>query len=259
MDASDRAGRVTALIDELQKRCRAADFSYFTLLGVSLTATQKEIEAAYGSLIEELSEEHLAVLAENEAARRGRALVQQLRRAYQVLSDYGLRGEYEKRGFKEYVAPDVKEDPAEYAKSLYRKGMALYNQKNYQTAVLALSDAVKLNPEKVEYVSLLGLCQSKLPSLKRQAEQNLLRAAAMESWNAEHVAALGMLFFSERLFKRAEGFFRKALELEPTHELARRKLNEIVGPELSFSGRARKKGEQMLKTILPSFFKRKNR
>jgi tetratricopeptide (TPR) repeat protein len=259
MDASDAERKLTALIAELRKRCLAADFNYFTLMGLSLTATQKEIETAYGLLVEALSEERLAALGESETARQGRALLTQLRRAYQVLSDYGLRGEYEKRGFKEYIAPDLKEDPTEYAKSLYRKGMALYHQKNYQTAVLALADAAKLNPEKVEYVSLLGLCQSKLPALKRQAEQNLMRAAVLEPWNAEHVAALGMLFYSERLFKRAEGFFRKALELDPAHELSRRRLNDIVGPELGFSERAREKGERVLKSILPSFFKGKSK
>jgi tetratricopeptide (TPR) repeat protein len=101
------------------------------------------------------------------------------------------------------------------------------------------------------------LCQSELPSMKRQAEQNLSKAAAMEPWNAEHVAALGMLFYSERLFKRAEGFFRKALELEPTHDLARKKLAEITGPEKNFVDLIKEKGEKLLKKVLPSFFDRK--
>lgn len=259
MDANDQKNRLTALIGELQARLTALGYNYFTLIGLPLTATQKEIEAAYHQLAAELSDDRLAALGESETARQGRALVKQLQRAFQVISDYGLRGEYEKRGYKEYVAPDAKEDSIEFAKTLYRKAVTLFNQRNYRQAIVVLTDAVKNNPDKAEYISLLGLCQSELPSMKREAEQNFIKAAAIEPWNAEHVVALGMLFYSERLLKRAEGFFRKALELEPNHELARKKLTEIVGPETNFSGQMKEKGEQLLKKIMPSFFKDKKK
>lgn len=259
MDANNQKNRLTALIGELQARIKAPGYNYFTLLGLSLSATQKEIETAYGHLVAEFSEERLAALGESETARQGRALVQQLQRAFQVISDYGLRGEYEKRGFKEYVAPDAKEDLIEFSKTLYRKGVTLFNQKNYRQAIVVLTDAVKNNPEKAEYLSLLAMCQSELPSMKREAEQNLMKAAAIEPWNAEHVVALGMLFYSERLLKRAEGFFRKALEIEPKHELARKKLIEIVGPETNFSARMKEKWEQLLEKIMPSIFRDKKK
>ncbi|MEI6614289.1 MAG: hypothetical protein WCL37_05280, partial [Chrysiogenales bacterium] len=108
-------------IDELQARLQAPGYNYFTLLGLTLTATQKEIEAAYRKLAEELSNAQLAALGESDAARQGHLLARQLQRAFQVLSDYGMRGEYEKRGYKEFVAPDAKEDTIEFAKALYRK------------------------------------------------------------------------------------------------------------------------------------------
>ncbi|MBN2400592.1 hypothetical protein EH223_09375 [candidate division KSB1 bacterium] len=256
MNNDNQVARLKARIDELQSRLTAPAYNYFTLLGLPLTATQKEIEAAYQQLAEELSGERLALLGEGEAARKGRALAKQLQRAFQVLSDYGKRGEYEKRGYKEFVAPDAKEDTIEFAKSLYRKALTLFNQKNFQKAVLVAEDAIKNNPAKAEYYLLLGLSQSEVPSLKRQAEKNLAKAAELEPWNAEHIVALGMLFYSERLFKRAEGFFRKALELEPKHELARKKLLEITGPEKNFSDIVKDKGEKLLKKIMPSFFDR---
>jgi tetratricopeptide (TPR) repeat protein len=249
--------KLLARIDELQVRLTAPGYNYFTLLGLTLAATQKEIEAAYRQLAEELSSERLAALGESEAARKGHALAQQLQRAFQVLSDYGKRGEYEKRGYKEFIPPDAKEDTVEFAKALYRKAVTLFNQKNYQKAIVVVEDAIRNNQAKAEYYLLLGLCQSELPSMKRQAEQSLAKAAALEPWNAEHVVALGMLFYSEHLMKRAEGFFRKALELEPKHDLARKKLAEITGPEKNFSEQLKEKGEKLLKKMLPSFFDRK--
>jgi len=257
MNDEYRQKDLLARIAELQARQAAPGANYFTLLGLTLAATQKEIEAAYVQLAEEFSAERLAALGDGEAARKGRKLAQQLQRAFQVLSDYRQRGEYEKRGYKEFVAPDAKEDTVEFAKALYRKGLTLFHQKNFQKAVQVVEDAIKYNPAKAEYYLLLGLCQSELPSLKRQAEQSLAKAAALEPWNAEHVVALGMLFYSERLFKRAEGFFRKALEIEPKHELARKKLTEIAGPEKNFQEQLKDKGEKLLKNIFPSFFDRK--
>jgi tetratricopeptide (TPR) repeat protein len=249
--------RLLARITELQARMQAPGYNYFTLLGLTLSATQKEIEAAYRQLSEELASDRLADLGDGEAARQGHFLALQLQRAFQVLSDYGKRGEYEKRGYKEFVSPDAREDTVEFAKALYRKALTLYNQKNYHKAIVLVEDAIRNNPAKAEYHFLLGLCQRELPSLHRQAEQSLSKAAAIEPWNAEHVAALGMLFYSERLPKRAEGFFRKALELDPNHELARKKLAEITGPEKNFSDQLKEKGVTLLKKVLPSFFNRK--
>jgi tetratricopeptide (TPR) repeat protein len=259
MGDENRDAGLLARINELQARLQAPGYNYFTLLGLTLSATQKEIEAAYHRLAEELAGDRLAALGDGEAARQGRSLAQKLQRAFQVLSDYGLRGEYEKRGYKEFVPPDAKEDTIEFAKALYRKALTLFNQKNYQKAIVVVEDAIRNNPAKAEYHLLLGLCQSELPSLKRQAEQSLAKAAALEPWNAEHVVALGMLFYSERLPKRAEGFFRKALELDPNHDLARRKLAEIAGPEKNFSDQLKVKGSKLLKSLLPSLFDRKPR
>jgi tetratricopeptide (TPR) repeat protein len=257
MDNDNQNTKLVARIDELQARLAVPGYNYFTLLGLTLAATQKEIEAAYSQLAEELSNERLAALGQSETARKGHALAQQLQRAFQVLSDYGQRGEYEKRGYKEFIPPDAKEDTVEFAKALYRKALTLFNQKNFQKAIVVVEEAIRNNPAKAEYYLLLGLSQKELPSLKRQAEQNLMKAATIEPWNAEHVAALGMLFYSERLLKRAEGFFRKALELEPNHDLARKKLDEITGPEKNFSELIKEKGEKFLKKALPSFFNRK--
>jgi tetratricopeptide (TPR) repeat protein len=257
MNNDNQVAGLTARINELQGRLNAPGYNYFTLLGLTLAATQKEIEAAYRQLAKELASDRLALLAESDAARQGHAIARQLQRAFQVLSDYGQRGEYEKRGYKEFVAPEAREDTVEFAKGLYRKAVTLYNQKNFPKAVVVVAEAIRNNPAKAEYYLLLGLCQSELPSMKRQAEQNLAKAAALEPWNAEHVVALGMLFYAERLPKRAEGFFRKALELEPKHELALKKLAEITGPEKSFSDEMKVKGENLLKKALPSIFNRK--
>jgi Tfp pilus assembly protein PilF len=73
----------------------------------------------------------------------------------------------------------------------------------------------------------LALSQSNVPALRRVAEKNFQKVIEMEPWNAEPLAALGLLFMAEKLDKRAEGFFRKALAIDPDHEVALSKIAEL--------------------------------
>lgn len=130
--------------------------------------------------------------------------------------------------------PEKKEESSDRAKTLYRKAKTLYAQKQYPIAIGALEEAIRIDPGKSDLYLLLGLCQSEIPELKRKAEESLLKAAGMESWNAEPHAALGMLFYSEKLNSRAEVYFRKALALDPRHALAKNKLAELSPAKVSF-------------------------
>ncbi|MCP5106154.1 MAG: tetratricopeptide repeat protein, partial [bacterium] len=174
--------------------------------------------------------------------------------AYETLIDFQKRGEYEKRGFRDTIpADEIDEDVEEKAKIIYKKAKSLKTMKDYTRAAQAMQEAVRLDAKKPAYYLLLGLCQSQIPEYKRDAEKNLQKAADMESWNAEPYAALGMLFYSERLVKRAETYFRKALELEPKHALARQKLDLIAGPDKNPLDAVQKK----LGKLLPSIFGKK--
>ena len=134
---------------------------------------------------------------------------------------------------KNLPEPEKKDESSDRAKTLFRKAKTLYAQKQYSIAIGALEDAIRIDSGKSDLYLLLGLCQSEIPELKRKAEESLLKAAGMESWNAEPYAALGMLFYSEKLNARAEVYFRKALALDPRHSLAKNKLAELNGPEKS--------------------------
>jgi tetratricopeptide (TPR) repeat protein len=152
---------------------------------------------------------------------------------------------------KNLPEPEKKEEPSDRAKMLYRKAKTLYTQKHYPIAIGALEEAIRIDPGKSDLYLLLGLCQSEIPELKRKAEESLLKSAGMESWNAEPFAALGMLFYSEKLNSRAEVYFRKALTLEPRHALAKSKLAELSPEKVSFMDH--------LKQSLTAVFERKKK
>lgn len=228
--------------------------NHFELLGLATTATQKEIEIAYRKYSEEFSSQRIAMLTNPETRKKGNFLITRGKQAYEILSDFQKRGEYEKRGFRDPSPQDIPEESdEEKAKAIFKKAKSFKAMKDYNKVVLAMKEAIRLDANKPAYYLMLGSSQAQIPEYKKDAEQNLQKAVQMESWNAEPVFELGMLFYSERLFKRAETYFRKALELEPNHQQARIKLEAIVGPEKKFTDLAQEK----LGKFLPSIFGRK--
>ena len=227
--------------------------THFDLLGLAQAATHKEIEAAYKKYSQEFSPERIALISSPEVRKKGNFLITRGRAAYETLIDFQKRAAYEKAGFRDPSEIVVEETEEEKARIIYKKAKSLKTMKEYKKASMAMEEAIKLDSKKPDYYLLLGLCQSQLPDKKREAEKSLQQAASMEAWNAEPQVALGMLFYSERLYKRAETYFRKALELEPKHAIARTKLEEIVGPER----RPLDVVQQKLGKYLPTFFGKK--
>ncbi len=239
----------------LSDQLNRGDLDHYALLGLDRTATVAEINKAYQMWRERLADKELATIENAAVRRRLQAVRERMDRAHVVLADYEQRAAYERRGFREEeeVIPEV-EDPQEKAKELFRKAKILYARKEYAPAVLALKESLRLEPDHGDVLLLLGLCQYRNPSMKKDAEINLQKAAELEPWNAEPLVALGNLFYSEKLLKRAESFYRRALELEPRHEIAARRLAEIAPPKDSS---LKASVTSALKKGLPSLFNRK--
>jgi len=237
-------------------KVKKGNLNYYELLGIPTNATHREIENAYEKYSEEFSEAKVTAVPDMEMKKRVKFLGDLGKRAHEVLIDFKKRAQYEKLGFQDVDPESLKEiEPQDKAREIYRKAKTLYNQKNYSLGAKAMEEAISYDPGKPDYYHLLGLCQTQIPELKRKAEVNLKKAAEMENWNAEHQVALGMLFYSERLYQRAEAYFRKALEIEPNHMIANKKLREIVGPEVKTMDKVQEK----LGKYLPSIFGRKKK
>jgi tetratricopeptide (TPR) repeat protein len=247
---------VTAMVENLFNLIKDRDINHFDFFGLGKTSTQKEIEDIYYNFRLEFSEENANLITDPAIKEKFDFLRERGKKAYEVISDYKKRAEYEKNGFRDTPEEKpVEEDPHEIAKNYYKKAKTLYQQQKYDIAASILSKAVALDP-KADIFLLLGLCQTNIPMQRRDAEQNLLKAAELEDWNAEPYAGLGMLFLQERLVKRAESYFRKALEIEPDHQLAKKKLHEVAGrPAKDLLGDAQK----TLKKVFPSFFGKKKK
>ena len=152
----------------------------------------------------------------------------QINKAFEVLSDQDKKNDYDIRGYKD--ASEVEDAPAEKGKNareLYLKANRFFKVKKYFEAVSLLEQAVEIDQSRANYYLLLGLSQAKLPAMKQFAEKNLLKATELEPWNADHVFALGELYRSENLMKKADQYFKKALEINMEHTLAGQAVKDL--------------------------------
>lgn len=247
--------RIIASVNTFYYEIKDRELDHFEYLGISKTATQKEIEDKFQSFLHEFPPGSDSQISDPDIKERFAYILNRGRKAYNIVADYSKRAEYEKNGFREKSEIPEEEDPIEKARNLYRKGKALYQRQQFLPAISLLEQSIAIDPKADAYL-LVGMIQTGFPELRRKSEQNLLKAAELESWNAEPYAALGLLFYHERLLKRSEGYFRKALELDSSHALARRRLEEIAGPDKrDIVGEVQDK----LKKALPSIFGKKKK
>jgi curved DNA-binding protein CbpA len=119
-------------------------------------------------------------------------------------------------------------NPPQQAEHYYQQGRARYDRKEYHAAVHLLREAVKLDPSRAPYHYHLGVALIRNPRTRREAEEHLSRAAELEPYNAQVRIKLGMLYKEAGLPKKAESYFRQALQIDPDSRMAKRELTPGV-------------------------------
>jgi len=217
-------------IIKLYEKLKSDRMDFYDLLGVENTATVNEIKDAYFLYAKKYHPDRISSAPDPDIKEKANFVFAEINKAYETLSNPDKKREYDTVGYKENTPQEtIQENMAEKARLLYRKAKVLYTGKQYWEAASILDEAVNLDGRKASYYLLLGMCQMNLPALRRRAADNLQKAIDLETWNVEAITALGILFMTEKQPKRAEGFFRKALSINPDHMLARKKLSEITG------------------------------
>ena len=111
------------------------------------------------------------------------------------------------------------------AEQYYQQGRARYDRKEYHAAVHLLREAVKLDPSRAPYHYHLGVALIRNPRTRREAEVHLAKAAELEPYNAQIRLKLGLIYKEAGLPKKAENYFRSALQIDPDNRMAKRELS----------------------------------
>lgn len=220
-------------IDEiirLYEKLRSNKLDYYDLFALKNNASIEEIKNVYFSYAKKYHPDRMSQAPDPEIKEKANFVFSEINKAYEILTNDDKRKEYDTKGHPDGTGDDgAGEKMVERARNLFRKAKTLYDGKKFWEAAALLEEAIRISNDKASYFLLLGICQIELPSMRRVAEKNLQKAAELDPWNVEAYVALGLLFVAENQLKRAEGFFRKALSINPDHILSRKKLNEILG------------------------------
>jgi curved DNA-binding protein CbpA len=211
------------------EKLKTKEIDYYELFNLKNTVILDEIKDVYYQYAKKFHPDRFGDVPDPEIREKANFVFTRINKAFEVLGNEEKRREYDTKGYKEIQNKDkINENLIEKANLFYRKAKTLYSQKRFWEAASFLEEAVRNDSSKVSYFLLLGLSQSNIPTLRRVAEKNFQKVVEKEPWNAEPLVALGLLFLSEKLDKRAEGFFRKALAIDPDHELALNKIAELT-------------------------------
>jgi tetratricopeptide (TPR) repeat protein len=143
--------------------------------------------------------------------------------------------------------------PAQIAEQYYNQGRGLYERKEYHSAVHLLREAVKLDSSRSPYHYHLGLALIRNPRTRREADEHLAKAAELEPYNAQIRVKLGMIYREVGLPKKAESYYRAALQLDPENRAARR---ELASEKAKAKGPAVSIWKSDLGTIAKRLFKK---
>jgi tetratricopeptide (TPR) repeat protein len=216
----------------LYEKLKAKEMDYYDLFNLKNTATFNEIKDTYYQHAKKFHPDRFGDARDPELKEKANFVFARINKAFEVLNHEETRREYDMKGYKEIQSMDKSsENLVEKANLFYRKAKTLYAQKKFWEAASFMEEAVRNDPGKASYFLLLGLSQSNIPTMRRVAEKNLQKVVEVEPWNAEPLVALGLLFLAEKMDKRAENFFRRALAIDPDHEVALSKIAELTGAD----------------------------
>ncbi len=230
-------------INDMYQRINSGQLDYYQLLATQEINTVEEINKHFDDYSQKYDPEKLNVAPDSTTMLRARDVYAEIQKAYNTrrqeiehqIAAVGAKGaetaetEAQQRD-QEQGQPEVSQaNQVKQARELFSKANFLHNQKKYFEAASLLEEAVAKDNSRANYFLLLGLCQAKMPATKKLAEKNLQKAAEMEPWNADPVFALGQLYRSENLMKKAKEYFEKALEINMEHTLAGKAMKDFGG------------------------------
>jgi tetratricopeptide (TPR) repeat protein len=148
----------------------------------------------------------------------------EINEAYNVLKGRMSKTEYDIH-FKEYGGPKKSSKQAKYqAGELYNTALKAIKIRDVNSAIDLLKAAVRLESDKAEYYSALGMALSEKPRRLHEAREMCEKAVEMEPYDVENYIRLGLVYKKAGLLIRARKQFETALQWEPNHAVALQEL-----------------------------------
>ncbi len=123
-------------------------------------------------------------------------------------------------------AQAAKEQTEKLAGKYFQKAREYFLEKDFHNCIQFCRLAIKFDEAQAPVYALMAEALAKNPNTRWQkmAEEAYLRAHELDAWNADYCIALGMFYKNQGLDIRARRQFEKALEILPSHPVAKEAL-----------------------------------
>jgi len=216
--------------------------SLYEILSISPEASSDEVQAAYHQLARQYHPDRFQSAAFSEETRaKAEQVFACINRAYFTLKDPVFRADYDEKRLssESKVEAELKSrgtaqsDDEKTAEAIYREGRALLKCGDFEKAVEHLKACVWLAPEKAKFNHYLGVAESKIPKLRKSAEQHLLKALELDSTSIASRLELARLYIKVGLRRKAEAQLRELVQWDPHNREVQKLAEEIKNMETS--------------------------
>ena len=191
---------------------------YYKILRVAKTASTGEIKKAYLQLAREYHPDRFQEPAEREEAGQR---FQQITEAFNQLRDEKNRKEYDRDLTK------VTKPPEEEARLYFTNGELRENAGEYESALKLYYEAMRLQPNNVDYILAAGRLLGRDKSKQRQAADLFNQAMQKDPTSPEPHLALGELYSRTGMLVRAKRVYENALKQLPNHTELKRRFSKL--------------------------------
>ena len=214
---------------------------YYEVLGVWPTADADTIKKAYFKLAKLHHPDVVGETADKEGVD-----FKLINEAFSILSDAGLRREFDERLKKKMGGTQAERREADKrsAQLSYDQARAAMRQNRYDKAAVLLKAAIKFDDSNPAYHSWYGFSLGVLRTQLHEARDACKKALEMEFYNADYHANLGFVYMQAGLASTAMECFEEALKWDPEHPVASRyyKSGKDGKPGTSVNGKAKGSG-----------------
>lgn len=219
---------------------RLAAANYYALLGVDKDAEEAEIRQRFRELARKYHADRYAGLnLPSEIITKMTRLLSRISRAHSVLTDPEKRRDYDATLAIQAVGVPTDLGTIVEAESLFRAGVKLMDQGNYESALNKLVDACKLNPAESEFSIAAAYC--KYWTLSRDGKGQAIERHAVKVI-VEHLAdylrdhhnndvvyvQIARIAKAEGQLERANEYFQEALLVNPNNVEAAREVRLLA-------------------------------
>ena len=204
--------------------------NHFEVLGVEMGCQTADVKRAYIALAKRFHPDVYHDPALAELHDKLEAIFIRIGQAWEELGDTARRNAYKAR-LAGPVAPAARGPIQEWVppEETLASAQLLITQARYWDAIQLLESAIpRMEPTRLQSRGriLLARAYAKNPNWLRRAEEMLHAVVRDDPTNADAHYELGLLYKAGGLAARAQGMFRRAVELRPEHREAAAELGE---------------------------------